>query len=324
MVKEKVPAKLAHHVVVKGEPYTSLLVYMSKNPAVLVTDDPPGQDANHPAPEAEHLDEKTRLLIFSLIDMLDDFVNEGICLLILRTQYIAILNNGRPKIVGASFVNRKEMAELTTFKTKVSENYHDMASIISRVIVGTLPKPADLSHLLYLMENQAWSMRYLINYHSATVPLENSTTLYVRLHNYAWHILRIKDPKGFHYLMFNLEFNEFWRQEIPYNSHLKKYMKKAYENTEPAGTKEYFLKETRQVSRLNRNVPSHPLDYALDISTASGMAYSQCLELGHIFRSNFARLTYSLQAGLQAIDRLKFTEIKSLFSNSIKVHRKIR
>ncbi|CAM0877442.1 unnamed protein product [Alopecurus aequalis] len=325
--KGKAPACIRHHVAVPGEFFQILVDYVKEYPAEVITEQPPGQSASHHAPESECLTDRTRLFLFLIIDMIDDLVNEGICLEELKAQNIVILSNGRPKLNGVEFVERKDLDTLMKFKEKVSENYLQLSGIFSREFLDKVPfMPADVTHLLFLMKQNAWEMRLLINYHAATVPRANILTLYIRVYNYTWEILRTKDPDGYSYVLKNMEFDPMWRQLVPYNRHLQRYYQNtSYLNTLPPGTEAFLLKERRLVARFKRNGASHPLELALDMDPSSedGMLYSQCVGLGHIYQSHFSRLTYSLQGALQAIKKLRFVEIKSLFSNSCKEYKEI-
>ncbi|KAF7090022.1 hypothetical protein CFC21_092851 [Triticum aestivum] len=316
------PPQISHLVLFQGEAYELLSSYTTTHPARVDTDQPVGQSAV-PAKEPEQLGPSTRRLVFSLADALDDLVNSAICLEKLEDTRVAVTPDGRIKFVEAIFVERKDLPSLREFKIRVAENYNDLAGIITRYLSPVSHCiPAEVTHLLYLMRNRAWEMRYLITYHSATVPLGNRSDLFLIMHSYVWEVLRKTDPGGYEYVMASLEYDPDWRNAVVNNEHLQKYYYAdgggLYEsNAQLQGD------EHRQVMRFNHDGQSHPLEHAADSSAPSGMLYNP-VQLGHMYHANFARLTYSMQAALHAIDRLRCVGIKSLFSNDSKEYQEIR
>ncbi|XBH78995.1 hypothetical protein VPH35_105081 [Triticum aestivum] len=320
------PRQISHLVLFQGEAYELLSSYTTTHPARVDTDQPVGQSAV-PAKEPEQLGPSTRRLVFSLADALDDLVNSAICLEKLEDTQVAVTPDGRIKFVNAVFVERKDLSE---FKITVAENYNDLAGIITRYLSPVSHCiPAEVTHLLYLMRNRAWEMRYLITYHSATVPLGNRSDLFLIIHSYVWEVLRKTDPGGYEYVMASLEYDPDWRNAVVNNEHLQKYYAGGgalYEsNAQLRGSVRGAMDEHRQVMRFNHDGQSHPLEHAADSSAPNGMRYN-LMQLGHMYHANFARLAYSMQAALHAIDRLRCVGIKSLFfsNNSEKEYQEIR
>ncbi|KAK3118082.1 hypothetical protein QOZ80_9BG0693970 [Eleusine coracana subsp. coracana] len=302
----------------------SLSEFIRGLPEIITTNDPEGYDLgqlNSWRVEKRMLAPKVQLLMWLLIDMLNDFFAANICFVTL-TEHNIMVNRWtcKPRPVGVVPTTGGKTDELMIGQNMASLSRIFTESILARA--GTRAPP-EVANLLHLMKTKAVRRRMFLNLlhlmkTKAVCPVQNRGAYFVCMHDIAWDGMRqvnglLGNGDGYKFVINNLNFDSDWDVLVKENMYLEMYYEKGGGYMAQGDPTTNLAAEQEVVMRFHRDVAVNWIEgVALDDAAPYGLKLRK-EQTALMLYSALPRVTVSMAESLDVVGYLCVAGMEPLF-----------